>query len=212
MNLAAIQTNYAGHRFRSRLEARYAVFFDTLNIAWEYEAQGYEVEDRLNFGTGTGRYLPDFWLPEHGIHAEVKGQMDAPKTILNNIASVADTEGGCSGSMLLLGPIPRPGTAVLPTLLHMHKGELLATPWLLIPTAYPHDVMEIVVADDGGTIQMMFPESLLDGMQIAWKPWVTAERLGIDPITAAMRVRSHADRGYTSARSARFEHGEVPAL
>lgn len=48
-----IETNYRGYRFRSRLEARWAVFFDQLNLKWEYEPEGY----RLANGQG---YLPDF--------------------------------------------------------------------------------------------------------------------------------------------------------
>lgn len=47
-----IETAYAGCRFRSRLEARWAVFFDALKIKWEYEPEGFE--------TSAGRYLPDF--------------------------------------------------------------------------------------------------------------------------------------------------------
>jgi hypothetical protein len=38
-----IETRYAGCRFRSRLEARWAVFFDRLGIAWEYEPEGFEL-------------------------------------------------------------------------------------------------------------------------------------------------------------------------
>lgn len=30
-----IETKYKGYRFRSRLEARWAVFFDALGISWE---------------------------------------------------------------------------------------------------------------------------------------------------------------------------------
>ena len=47
-----IETRYKGYRFRSRLEARWAVFFDSLGITWEYEPEGFE--------TPHGRYLPDF--------------------------------------------------------------------------------------------------------------------------------------------------------
>jgi hypothetical protein len=54
--IKAIETQYAGCRFRSRLEARWAVFFDALDIAWEYEPEGFELP--------SGRYLPDFRL--HG--------------------------------------------------------------------------------------------------------------------------------------------------
>jgi hypothetical protein len=51
----AIETAYKGYRFRSRLEARWAVFFDALGIVWEYEKEGFELP--------SGRYLPDFWIP-----------------------------------------------------------------------------------------------------------------------------------------------------
>lgn len=60
-----IETRYAGCRFRSRLEARWAVFLDVMGIDWEYEKEGYELP--------SGRYLPDFWLPEQQIWLEIKG-------------------------------------------------------------------------------------------------------------------------------------------
>lgn len=57
MNIKPIETSYKGYRFRSRLEARWAVFFDGLRVVtWEYEKEGYVLED------GT-YYLPDFWFP-----------------------------------------------------------------------------------------------------------------------------------------------------
>jgi hypothetical protein len=63
-DIRPIETCYKGYRFRSRLEARWAVFFDTLGIEWEYEKEGYE--------TKFGKYLPDFWFPELNCFAEVK--------------------------------------------------------------------------------------------------------------------------------------------
>ena len=65
--IKAIETNYSGHRFRSRIEARYAVFFDALRIEWEYEIEGFILP--------SGEcYLPDFWLPKFngGMWVEVK--------------------------------------------------------------------------------------------------------------------------------------------
>lgn len=50
--IKALETRYAGCRFRSRLEARWAVFFDELGITWEYEPEAFE--------TSCGNYLPDF--------------------------------------------------------------------------------------------------------------------------------------------------------
>jgi hypothetical protein len=48
-----IQTRYAGCHFRSRLEARWAVFFDRLDIEWQYEPEGFDLGR-------AGWYLPDF--------------------------------------------------------------------------------------------------------------------------------------------------------
>lgn len=62
----AIETTYNGHRFRSRTEAKWAVFFDAIGVKWEYEKDGYDLG-------AEGLYLPDFWLPESGVYAEVKG-------------------------------------------------------------------------------------------------------------------------------------------
>jgi hypothetical protein len=46
------------------LEARWAVFFHTLQIDYRYEAEGYNL-------AGTW-YLPDFWLPEQDCWVEIK--------------------------------------------------------------------------------------------------------------------------------------------
>jgi hypothetical protein len=51
MTIKAIETLYRGYRFRSRLEARWAVFFDQLEVPWIYECEGLEVEGV--------RYLPE---------------------------------------------------------------------------------------------------------------------------------------------------------
>lgn len=43
MNIQPIPTRWAGCHFRSRLEARWAVFFQTMKIDWEYEPEGFRV-------------------------------------------------------------------------------------------------------------------------------------------------------------------------
>jgi len=60
-----IETFYRGYRFRSRLEARWGVFFDALGVAWVYEPEGFVLP------SGT-YYLPDFYLPEQGFWFDVK--------------------------------------------------------------------------------------------------------------------------------------------
>lgn len=64
--IKAIETRYKGYRFRSRLEARWAVFFDTVGLRYEYEKEGFDLGS-------SGLYLPDFWLPEIKAWFEVKG-------------------------------------------------------------------------------------------------------------------------------------------
>jgi hypothetical protein len=59
MGLKVIETRYASVLFRSRLEARWAAFFDKLGEKWEYEPEGFDLDGQW--------YLPDFWLPTFGI-------------------------------------------------------------------------------------------------------------------------------------------------
>lgn len=56
MKILSKITDYNGIEMRSKLEAKYAELFDSLNIEWAYEAEGYKFLD------GTC-YLPDFYLP-----------------------------------------------------------------------------------------------------------------------------------------------------
>lgn len=81
MTIKAIETEYKGYRFRSRLEARWAVFFDACGFKWDYEPEGFDINGI--------KYLPDFCLhdvcfplfdddtaPHHDFYIEVKGEMD----------------------------------------------------------------------------------------------------------------------------------------
>ena len=74
-----IETYYKGYRFRSRLEARWAVFFDSLGVDYEYEPEGFDLGDGIY-------YLPDFRVKCYGkrgdhesnpfdLWIEVKGKM-----------------------------------------------------------------------------------------------------------------------------------------
>lgn len=82
--MRAIETRYKGRRFRSRLEARYAVLFDALEIKWDYEPEGYVLDSGEH-------YLPDFFLHMHdrfksrqtypgaGYWCEIKGVEPTPQ-------------------------------------------------------------------------------------------------------------------------------------
>ena len=70
-----IETSYDGQYFRSRIESRWARFFNDLKIRYEYEKEGYEFSDHT-------RYLPDFWLPDNDCFVEIKGEHPTGKELL----------------------------------------------------------------------------------------------------------------------------------
>ena len=80
--IKAIETRWKGYRFRSRLEARYAVLFDALGIQWEYEKEGYSLPNGM-------LYLPDFWIPlpfrvdgnNSGYFVEIKGESPSTREL-----------------------------------------------------------------------------------------------------------------------------------
>lgn len=75
MTIKAIETRYKGYRFRSRLEARWAVFFDKMGWEWRYEHEGYVI----GHGDEAIAWLPDFEIitpiGQH-FYVEVKGDPD----------------------------------------------------------------------------------------------------------------------------------------
>lgn len=84
--IKAIETRYAGCRFRSRLEARWAVFLNSLDIPWEYEPQGYVVNGVP--------YLPDFLVwpgTDLAFWLEIKGTFP-------NTAELAKARGLAEGT------------------------------------------------------------------------------------------------------------------
>lgn len=197
-----IETLYAGCRFRSRLEARWAVFFDRMRIPWEYEAQG--------FDTPAGPYLPDFVLTDCATFVEVRG--DSTRVDVDALAVVADAlpvlhprtqipypdRSGRTWTaergprLMLLGPIPR-------------VDELPARcDWGWLATS------GTVTADVGGWGLWGF------GMyQKNRRPWwhdTPALSQLAQPLTpvAGWEGGELSRDAYGTARAARFEHGQTP--
>lgn len=84
MRIDAKPTKSQGTQFRSKLEAQWAEYLTGLGYRWEYE--------KRTFDTTLGWYLPDFWLPELSMWAEVKpGRLD--KTALTKIMDVSSQTG-----------------------------------------------------------------------------------------------------------------------
>jgi hypothetical protein len=199
VSIAAIPTRYAGCRFRSRLEARWAVFFDAMGIEWQYEPQGYKIGGR--------NYLPDFLLPKCGTWVEVKGSEDALDKRLMRVASRKLPEmpwhgDGPGPRLMILGPIPVPPSPE----------------WSLTDRNEP-----IFFAGDLGWIGFSgewnrygFGHWPDHGRPWYWDSagedsWTVAEegdywdcQHGSDPFTESRAA-------YLAARGARFEHGESGA-
>ena len=109
-DIKAIETKYKGYRFRSRLEARWAVFFENLGYEWEYEPEGFDLGDGVF-------YLPDFkitgvdtngdkmlyWFEVKPQGVELSG-IDTKKIDL--FANVVGNSLGYAGDFILLDGIP----------------------------------------------------------------------------------------------------------
>jgi hypothetical protein len=177
--IQAIETRYAGCRFRSRLEARWAVFFDHAGIDWEYEPEGLKVDTPV----GRINYLPDFWLPRAGQWVEVKGYLDLKAC--RRLCALASglAECGSGNDVAVLGSVPRHGSALWPVQLHQHGG-LYGVPW--VPSSRSGCPMErprAIVRPSEETAELL-TEGLMFGIPV----W--------------------ADECLDAARQARFEWGE----
>jgi hypothetical protein len=82
--MKSIETFYKNNFFRSRLEARWAYFFEHMQIKYEYEQEGFVLDDG-------SWYLPDFWLPESKMYFEVKPEV-LLKEELNKCIELAKDE------------------------------------------------------------------------------------------------------------------------
>lgn len=122
MTIKAIETRYAGCHFRSRLEARWAVFFDCLGIAWEYEPQGFEFEGF--------RYLPDFHLPATDIYVEVKGSTADLQREVPKLATFAES---ARATLIVLGQIPDAPAGSVPLHSRLHRRfEIVLHSWVFV--------------------------------------------------------------------------------
>jgi len=107
---SSISTRYSGVQFRSRLEARWAALFDLLGFKWHYEMEA--------FSLPCGAYLPDFWLPDVPVWAEVKIKF-SPKELTKCLQLAHQTH---FAVLLLDGPPENRSYLTLPP----HPGP----PWI----------------------------------------------------------------------------------
>lgn len=84
--IKAVKTFYNSYLFRSRLEARWAVFFDELKIRYKYEPEMSEVGKVF-----VQNYIPDFYLPELELYVEIKGRAPTENEIRKAAGWANDT-------------------------------------------------------------------------------------------------------------------------
>lgn len=204
IDIKAIPTRYKGYHFRSRLEARWAVFFDAVGIKWEYEKEGYT--------NGEDNYLPDFvlyGLPGTNIFVEIKGDENALIKDFDRMVSLLDYGGvlpgfcdslGTPSGLILLGEIPfsNDGVVFHPIIQH-HRG--LHKSWGIFSSVCfsPFEILETTTF------------ALLLGLECDQfiersterNKWKVEHKI----ITLPKRIPKILN-AYNSARSARFEYGE----
>jgi hypothetical protein len=179
--IKAIQTRYKGYHFRSRLEARWAVFFDEMGYRWEYEPQGYDLG-------AEGLYLPDFFLPDHRMFAEVKPLSSDVKTDCKKIHALG-VQSRMAG--VLLRGSPRP------TLFY-------CAAWFPYAKNGKLDMLITMDLDDDNTCGR-FPRIDANYAALMYKYEPQNFLKLAEPVSVKLQ---HA---IDAARSARFEHGESGA-
>ena len=207
-----IETLYHGYRFRSRLEARWAVFFDSLGVKYEYEPEGFKLPDG-------SMYLPDFRVMCHAsrgqacepfpLYIEVKGNMDeaSAKKIkafswysafeginlnLPDDEILRSAKSKNRQSLLIVSDIPDIEFAV-----DVHDSRVMGSYDCLGFELYPHNY-ETVDGDHFGA----YP--------CAWDGHFGL--FGDDSSYTGWGDHIHTAYAYLAARRARFEHGENPQL
>jgi hypothetical protein len=206
----AIETHYAGCRFRSRLEARWAVFFDTLGLEWHYEPQGYLV------GPNRTPYLPDFWMPKLGRWVEVKGAMSAKDftTLLWAASEIGLPATPVDAELPRLEEIPEPRILLLGDIAEP-DDEGASIHWRFDRAAYGRTILTRCVI--GGHREMVHDLQVYGsvpamGLTDPLSRGDDYEKMLVDLTATYLDFRIRADprttSAYRAARSARFEHGE----
>jgi len=202
----AITTIYHGYKFRSREEARWAVFFDAAGIKYLYEPEGMELPD------GT-RYLPDFYLPDEDIYIEVKPGAENRMDEIQKAKRFV----GCGINVLL----------VLPSIPNPQAGES-AVFWY---SAFYHSpLMRCVVKTYISIVQDTYLMS--DSVKVAFLRQSTND-INPEDDEASGKIDTLSDEAFTGeydhplravfdgglirrcyeiARQARFEFGETPKV
>ena len=115
--IKAIPTLYKGVEFRSKLEARVAMFLDLGKIPWTYEPErlGNEKEEEYN---------PDFYLPETDDWIEVKGKRPGYEQEILKASRFVTLDGPIK-RLIIISEIPDPSIIGMPHFPCYYSRKLL---------------------------------------------------------------------------------------
>lgn len=224
--IKAIETRYKGYRFRSRLEARWAVFFDALGVEWRYEPEGFDLGKEL------GYYLPDFYLPKFNAWAEVKPEIPDPESPeFKKLRAVVEGQSKKARGLLLAQVEPRVGASygwddlfpyreIRPGLKRPIRYEGYH---LLCPVCKDNSVYLGRCRDIGNSVVV---PAWCKGHYHKWSISLISRKGGPPAVIRVANIQERlpeslglvlaaGDEGLlraavTRAQSARFEHGETP--
>lgn len=214
----AIETYYNGDKFRSRLEARWAVFFDAAGIKRRYETEGYEVNwetynvDQDQKTQETIRYLPDFYLPEFKVYCEVKPDREHLLKDSKKLSWMIDYGGPMAEGLLILGQIPNVRYGEYPcfVLYSWHKGivgeAVTITSNGLTKSSF--DLLNDNCASSAPDLYYPSNTEWNDLYRIRYD-FPTCDKDGNVWSLHKYEIPIHA---FNKARQARFEHGETPTI
>lgn len=225
----AIETVFMGFKFRSRLEARWAVFLDKLSVHFQYEVEGY------NLGAKQVWYLPDFYIPAWDKHVEIKPATQLSRDEIEKAGLLVQYTGKplliIQGDpwpgeyrLLLIVPTSEPGT-IAPHKACFDKSRFVFGAAPASKQVYLYRVADDDKPRDEESVQNFIPLTheliVMDGaMAMLFKPdqhstYADDVRDGIHTILGhmnsvkqLMECNTPLSRAFIAARQARFEHGE----
>ena len=121
--IQAIETKYNGYKFRSRLEARWAVFFDKMDIEYTYEPESFMSDYKFELKGQKACYLPDFYLPKLNMWVEVKGDKNKLFDDSARMACILSDLLKKHQGIILLGNVPD-GNNIAHNVIYFEKGCL----------------------------------------------------------------------------------------
>jgi hypothetical protein len=195
-----LEASYSATLFRSRAEARWAIFFDLMGWDWDYEP--------CHYALGELNYLPDFYLPGVSTWVEVKGPPHLDSAAMGKLASAVagphplpsrNAPYGRAKAVVIVGPItvgPGGGRPV-------HQ--------LAVPASEPgYAGLHRAIWEADGTLRPIDPKAWMTipatGKKTARRP--TAEKTGeilFPAPVGALGMPPALVRAYTQAAAVKFD-------